>query len=167
MKHLVASFVVAMALCSLAFLFRRAQAAAQQRAALAAAAEAKPDRRPIPGILLASKGHWDIVYANATPEQIHDEVEGLRVYLNEETREYYRKQFAAGNYEIVNDRRADGSYGLNFGDDLAAWRILPTHELAKVTLPRQGFEKAYEAKYRMQWLLSAEQDKFASAAEAR
>ncbi len=103
---------------------------------------------------------WERFYEGATPAQIREEIEALRVFMFEETNAYYEEQFRAGKYDIVPlSTRADGSYHLDVGDDLAAWRLLPSKQLAKVILPREGFEEAYVAKVKTAWLLREEERK--------
>lgn len=101
---------------------------------------------------------WTAAYEGASLEQIRDEIESLRKYMLEQTRAYYEEQYQAGNFERVNERRVDGSYPLEIGDDLCQWRFIPSDGLTRVVLPREGFEEVYEAKARMSWLMSREEE---------
>ena len=102
---------------------------------------------------------WEFAYGIASLAEIRKEIEALRRFMEEETRAYYLQQFESGNYELITQQQPDGSFPLDVNhEDLAAWRYLPPLGVAKVILPREGFEKAYEARDRMSWLLNRESE---------
>ena len=97
-------------------------------------------------------GEWTALYEDASLAEIEAELEALRRYLFEETNAYYEARFLAGDYELVPPN-PDGKYSLEIDDDLSAWRYLPSREVARVRLPHEGFENAYEARLRTEFLL--------------
>lgn len=102
---------------------------------------------------------WSEVYALAGLDEVRAEIETLRRFMHAETIAYYEAQFAAGNYERVPALGSSNAYPIEIGDDLAAWRYLPdSRYVAKVVLPRQGFERAYEARDRTAWLIQRESE---------
>jgi hypothetical protein len=109
-----------------------------------------------PSELAMNREDWEFAYSQANLGQIRDEIESLRRYMYEETHDYYEAQFQMGNYELVPRSNPDGTYPVDVGDDLAEWRYLPAIGLAKMTLPLEGFERAYEAKSRTSWLIERE-----------
>jgi hypothetical protein len=106
----------------------------------------------------AAREDWQFAYEEANLEQVRSEIESLRRFMLEETRDYYEQQFRAGNYELVTERRIDGTIPLDVGVDLSQWRYTPARGTTRVVLPRVGFENVYEARNRLTWLLTREDD---------
>jgi len=98
---------------------------------------------------------WEVLYGQAGVAGLREEIEALRRYMLEESRGYYDAAFEAGHYQIVTDRRLDGSVPLEVEDGtLSQWRDVPGLGVTRVILPREGFEHVYEARDRMAWLMS-------------
>jgi hypothetical protein len=108
---------------------------------------------------LGAREDWELLYDRAGLAQIREEIETLRRYMLEESRDYYEAEFQAGHYQVVTDRRRDGTVPLEIDDGtLSQWRSVPGLGVTRVILPREGCEHVYEAKARLAWLMSREEE---------
>ena len=109
--------------------------------------------------LLLPRADWELLYEQAGQAQLREEIEALRRFMFEESRDFYEAEFQAGNYQIVTDRRPDGTVPLEIDDGtLSQWRSVPGLGVTRVILPREGFEHVYEARDRASWLMGREEE---------
>lgn len=111
------------------------------------------------------RSHWEILYENASLEQVVQDIALLRRLLDEGTTDYYSGEFERGNYQVEGHFTPREAYALHrSGDELCARRFLKSGEVRKVVLPREQFPDMYELRDQIAWL-SHREDELAHLAQ--
>ena len=124
--------------------------------------EAGPSEAP--AILLSDEEQeafamCEALYHDATLEQVTQELALPRAELDAGTLGYYEQEFARGAH-VLDGRYTPGeSYPMkNPGPELCARRFLPSGEVIKVVLPREGFPEMYDLRDRIAWLAHRQEE---------
>ena len=102
---------------------------------------------------------WIELYANASLEQIRQEIPLLRSQLDDGTLDWYEGEFARGAFVVEGRYETGEGYRIpNPRDELCARRFLRDGSVVKVVLPKEEFPEMYELRDQLTWLSHREDE---------
>ena len=104
----------------------------------------------------AEEATWELVYENASRQEIDATIDFLWKALCDSTKDYFDQEFDAGRYTLVTVRDTAQPYALeeDANGDLCSWRLLADGRVLKVALPQDEFPETYALQRELEWLSS-------------